>query len=382
MGSFIDSLKKMFIYNGTDDEADEQEETTVEKQTPSVKEKPRINLTNPIERIKDMKESAAAKISDVQAKKKSMSDYTKDIIYDGLFYAVEQNLKLGMPVQEARLLFKRFLEEQITDESMYSSTDMKYINELVEHIRYLKAIKCGDNDSILSLSCDIVESNYFLNIVEVLDTKYSLGCMDYCIEHSYVMCGYSYKNNSNLKTISDSAVFPLHINDSTFFLLKEVASLIKDEDSIENKKEYIRLKISPYFDKFIVSNEVDVDILKAVITIFNNASMLNGSTTVEDNADSATVEDEPTVATETPTVEHQPVKTVAASEPTQEDYFVSLYLEMAKPDNLTVTIEELEEAINDIKESVDAGKVLNEHENHIYQSLVKKHRTISVFAGM
>lgn len=318
--SFLDTIKKLFVYNGSDEESD------ATKNTEDVK--PRLNITNPLERAKDM----VAQGTDVVKKvTESIENYnkpefttsTKDLIYTSLYNSIENVCKEGKPIQEAKLLFKRFLEDQITNEDMYSTEDLVYLSELVKLIKSFNSVeyKKAIND-IKEVSLLIIESAYFLNIIETLDITFNLNLMDALCKSSYVIAGHSYLGLQS----KNNQCFSINIKGHSFYLMNEVKELITDESVLSFKIEYITKKIKPFFERVITSNGVDISKLYVVYNLFKN---LGDTTTV------GTVVEEPIVK---PEVKEAPVEEVVKT--TVQD--------VIEPEETNVTPVEVLKEVNEI----------------------------------
>lgn len=360
-------LKKTFLYTGETQTSEySKKEETLEK---FIQRKPRVDIGNPLQRIKDIKDSTINTFKNSQSNSKNvLSDYTKSLLYEAMHNVVETKVRKGKPLVEAKLLYKRFLEDQVTDEGMYSDVDLEYVKALVRHIKELKTTKAPEELSLNSITDLIANHKYLLNIIEVLDIEAGYSMMNYFCELSYVICGFSYRGKDNkLSSILPIKVphFYLNINDSTFILLNEVSSLISDESPLQEKKNYIIDKVSPLFLRYVILNEVSIDLLYTLLHMFNKLD----KSTLEyddnyypisklDHVDSVQVIQEEVEELSEEYIQakmfygiQNDVNPITVLH--KESVFSNVYSELADPRNPDVTVEELEEAVSDINKMIE-----------------------------
>lgn len=365
--SFLDRLKETFTYRlDTDDgEKDDKEPKP---------NKPRLNIGDPLQRLKDVKDVSTKFIKDhTSIEQKSVtSDYTKKLVYTSIYNNVEKKLKRGKPVEEARILFRRFLEEKVTDEARYSDLDLEYIKEVVSYCKALKRITPKDSTSKENVVNSIITSPYFLNIVEILDTHFGYHMMaDFC-EKSYIVCGYSYCSNNGIDVLSKlpNPTFKIEINDSFFVLLKEVQGLISNESSVEEKTKYVSDKVNPFFNRYVISNDIPLSRLMMLVELFESLSIVvdtEVSTRTEQSKDIAEDVLNQFRAPSIPVVEKQETFDPIGSL-NKESKFINLYKPLVS--EVDILPEELESAIKDIESLVFIDDYeMNSEETKIYQSL-------------
>lgn len=380
--SFMEKLKKTFLYTGGYDETSEPDRR--EESDEEVIQKPRLNIGNPMQRVKDIKEVTIGAFKSSQINSKPiLSDYTKSLMYESMHNVVESRVRKGKPLVEARLLYRRFLEEQVTDEAMYSDIDLEYIKALVKHIRELKAMTAPESIERSDLADAIANHTHLLNIIEVFDVQAGYDMMKYFCEVSYVICGFSYRGKDNkFNNILPTKVphFYMNINDSTFILLNEVQSLISEESPLEDKKNYIIDKVSPLFLRYVILNDVPADLLYTILTMFNNLNMDSNPGVQELHTTSTSQNTVPVATQETQELSDEdiqakmfagiqndvnPITTLK-----RQSTFSNLYNELADPRNPDVTIEELEEAISDIEEMMESDDFeLSQEEFKVFSTI-------------
>lgn len=270
--SFLESLKKAFVYTGNDD--DNQESNNTPEENKNNIQKCRTDIGNPIKRMKDIKTEAMSYIREsTKISKPVVTEYTKSLIYQGLHNEVEKRIGKNKPFVEAKMLYRRFLEDKVTDEALYSDEDLEYVKVLVSYIKELRFALSVDSNDLDNTIESIINNKYFLNIVEVLDIYYDKEFMKTFLDSSYIVCGCQYKNNESVlgyvKSIK-TPYFPVVIGDTTFYLLNEVSTLINDESEEDYKRKYISLKFIPFFDRYIRLNNIDVRTLYPLSMIFKN----------------------------------------------------------------------------------------------------------------
>lgn len=370
---FLDKLKDMFIYTGDDytkvSDKDNKDNTVVST---------RLDVGNPLRRIKNIKDDLTGSIkSNSSIAKMTMSNHTKTLIYNSLHYKVEEIVQKGKPIEEARMLYRRFLEDHVTDEALYSDLDLEYIKALVRTIRYLKSYHISKSlvqDDVIK---DIISSPRFLNIIELLEIQYGYKMMEYFCENSYIICGYRYNRVDNSFGNINAMKLPhfkLDINDSTYILLNEVKSLVSDDSSTESKEEYIISKVVPFFKRYVILNEVPTTTLMIALDIFGSReeeTIVEDKSIIYDNIIVDTVEETITDEEiqkrmfEGISRESGPVEQL-----NKESKFINLYKPLSDPRNPDVSLEELKDAIKDIDSMMFIDDYdLSKEEFEIYNSI-------------
>lgn len=363
--SFMDRLKKTFLYTGgaEDNSEPERREERVQEEKP----KPRLDIGNPMQRIRDIKDTTVNAFKNSQpSSKQVLSDYTKSLVYEAYHNVVESRIGKGKPLVEAKLLYKRFLEEQVTDEAMYTDVDLEYIKALVKYIRELKSIRISNGVNRDSIADDIANHAYFLNIVEVLDVQHGYAMMKYFCEVSYVICGFSYKGKGTNILSTKVPHFYMNINDSTFVLLNEVKTLVSDDSPLEDKKSYIIDKVSPLFLRYVILNDIPDELLYSILTTFNNLtegtttpskevwttrSNHDGAVTIVGEVTEPELSEEEIQARMFAGIQNDinPITTLR-----RESKFSNIYSELADPRNPNVTLEDLEDAVEEINKMLES----------------------------
>lgn len=361
---FLDSLRKTFIYSGNNLDDSEKEIDIIEDG--DIANKFRIDVTNPLKRAKSFKGEATKIFSSLNSNdKKVISIYTKNLIYDSMHKEVEYRVKKNKPNIEARILYKRFIEDQITDEAVYSDEDLLYIKSLVSVIRELKAgkfVTINDREEIIN---QFLCNKFLLHMCEVLDVKYGYNFMEYACNLSYIICGYSYNGALVSSDKMNLPYFVISIEEMKFAILNEVKSLISEESSDEDKLEYIVAKIAPFFNRYCIINEVPLVILSNILWLFREPVIDEESMSVvkKETIKNMVVEESVTINSLEDEFEiNTPVEVLK---------FINLYGGLADPRNSSVSIEELEESISDIEEIMKERELTME-EFKIYKSLMFK----------
>ena len=388
--SFIESLRKAFIYTGNDE--DNQESNNTAEKNKSNLQKCRTDIGNPIKRMKDIKTEAMSYIREsTKNSKPAITEYTKSLIYQGLHYEVEKRIGKNKPFIEAKMLYRRFLEDKVTDEALYSDEDLEYVKVLVSYIKELRFALSVDSNDLDNAIESIIDNKYFLNIVEVLDIYYEKEFMKTFLDISYIVCGCQYKSDESVlgyvKSIK-TPYFPVVIGDTTFYLLNEVSSLINDE-SEDYKRKYISLKFIPFFDRYIRMNNVDVRCLYPISMIFKNVieyeiynennpitSTKEEKSSTKDNTDKVDVEDNSAQSKliNQKEVHEEMFKDVQKSTPIDnlknESDFINKYAHLADGRNPNVSKEDLKNAIVSIERLMfEEMYDLNPNEERIYNTL-------------
>lgn len=363
--SFLQNLKKIFTYTG---EEDTEEDVSVEGIGNKEEKKFRIDISNPLSKAKDLKNSTMEAVkNNKNNRRRTISNRTKDLMYTFYHISIEKDVNKGKPLEEAKLLYKRFLEDKITEESMYSDLDLEYIKALVSMLKGNNKTFSEENVDLKEVCKMITESKYFLNIVELLDIQHGYKFMDYACERSYVVCDYVYHDKVNLvddliKSLNNTC-FKLDVEHISFVLLNEVKSLIYNESSEEQKKKYVLSKITPFFNRYVDESQISITLLYRLYSLFyiieNQASINNK---VEETIDDKQVEEKvfEVISNEIDSV--QKLK--------NNSQFINLYKPLADSRNPDVTIEELEEAVNSIRGMAISGDYeLSQEEFKIFKDI-------------
>lgn len=381
--SFLDSLRKMFIYTG---ELDDEHSSDNIKPEVKPQTKPRLDIGNPIQRIKDVKVEAMSAIRNSGYNSKpSVTEFTKNLIYESMYKSIEPTVGKSKPLVEAKILFRRFLEEKVTDEAMYSDEDLEYITALVSYIKKLKSIGSSVSTTRDELIEVIKNSPYFLNMMEILDIRYEYDFIQYFCDCSYIMCGCQYKNKGNLLGYLKSVktpYFALHIGDAAFYILNEVSSIISDEDTDEKKREYIVSKCSPFINRYVITKNVDVRVLYIVVELFKHLEVVTTSPTEsKQEIPISEVKKQPPITDEeihekifegSKKQVHDPIQDLK-----QQSEFITKYAPLADGRNPNVTVEELEKAIEEIDKIIFFEfEDLSDEENKIYQTIKARLRLL------
>lgn len=401
---FLKGLRKAFLY--TVDGVENEEE--VEKNIDS-KDKPlpkvRLNIGDPLRRMRDLKEDTMNTIkNNAQNRRPVVTDYTIDLIYQSMHKNVERIVGKSMPVEEAKIVYKKFLEQKITDESYYSDLDLEYVKALVSYIKELKSMHRVPNYDKDELIKSITDNKYFLNMLEILDIQYEQSVMDYCIERSYIICGFSYDKESNiLEELADNHVpfFSVRINDTEFLILNEVKTLITDKHSTVDKREYVTSKLKPFFNRYVKDNDIQLSILAVVIELFKDLDLTEEEDTVvnpipamsdivkEDKEDNPieTLSNQvndilPTLGIdeefEDTEVDNEVLSAMdilgivgedLPSEPSELSIKFETYKTMADPRNPSITMDDLDKAIEEIHEFERIGETLTLGQFKIFEQL-------------
>ena len=211
---FLDSLKKVFTYTGeVEPTLAEKAESSVKPDKTSVKNLVfgvRKDVTNTLNRLKDSKELVVTEIQDKLNLDRTdvISEETKDVIYQALYNKVESAVKKNKPFVETRLLFKRFLEEEVVEEEFYSDDDLVYIKSLVKCLQELKDEASTSTAVAADLITEVIDNPNILEMVELLDKFYCTSMYDYIVKSSYVLCGVGYSHDS-LTSIINRAHVPV-----------------------------------------------------------------------------------------------------------------------------------------------------------------------------
>ena len=281
--AFIDFLKRKFIYTGQDDvtpiDTEKiQQEAKENKKERNIKIRAGciLNTDNPIGRYKNIisdciKTGYSHLKEDTTFNKIQISKVTKDCIYLSLYVYSESKEQLNKPFEEVKLLFKKFLEDELVDDSYYSKEDLKYINSSVELVRNLR----NTDTSNLKLKDEIdkfINSIYFFNKLELLELYYGYNILSSVCEKSYILCGYKYNSNDHdifKEAVNRNLCFLIELDVMSFYLQSEVKSLISNEDDMEKKKAYIEAKIVHLVESFIINSSIPLKCIHNINKIFS-----------------------------------------------------------------------------------------------------------------
>lgn len=387
--SFMDTLKKTFLYTG-DEKDDSQEAPKKEKSSKKLKDKRdlpgiRFDVTNPLKRVMDTKNDAVNCIKNSSICNSSViTDGTKELIYEAFYNKVESKLHKGKPLVEAKLLFKRFLDDEVTDEALYSDEDLLYIQTLVSCTRELKTSYKDYKGDSLSIIDDAIKNLYVLEMIEVYNNFYDLSLIKYLIESSYVLCGYSTNSHGVVNSIKEKVnvpYFPINIRDNIFYLLSDVKSLISDENQEEDKRHYIIDKISPFLRRYVILNNVPVRTLYPAYLIFTDWLTNKEETTanptpsiVSCSSTTCVCTEEDRVITDTKIqnkmMEGMEKEVTPISKLKEEADLLELYADL--PVDPTVEREDFESAIEHFNKEVRDGRKLSEREHQLLAVLRMK----------
>ena len=398
--SFLEKVKRHFLVGlPENDNVDSNKEANNNDNIQDTQKeinhnKLRLDIGNPIKRIKSIKAEAVESFRNSTTNQSpTVTLFTKNLIYTSLGEMVEKKVNKGKPIEEVRLLFKRFLEDQIIDENMYSNEDLIYIKGLVSVIKDIKSNKDNLNDNTIE---SIITNRYFLNFVEIFDIYYGNTFMDYAIEMSYIICGYAYNKDALVNYIDKvkTPCFKLDIDNSSYLLLNEVQGIINNESPIEDKRSYVINKVSSFFERYLIKNEIPLESLLPLINIFNNINSylepkkvtrpinentirklkqeMNDEDIQEEmfkNISSEIKENHSDSIVKQPTIQDPMSAVDSVKKLKSELNFIDIYGPLADPRNYNITVEDLESALIDIEEMKSEGFTPNEKESIIIKRI-------------
>ena len=364
--SFVERLKDRFLYTG--DGIKEAPKEAPEKPFKF----PRVNLSDPVKRMSEVKEEAFNTIKQKQEELYSVTEHTKDLIYRGYYNEVDKGVEKHIPFEEARLLFKRYLEDEVFDESEYTNVDLAYLNQMIaitKNLRSYDSLTHSGDEERNSIIDRVVSSKYLPEILEVLKCSYKINAIDYVCTKGYIICGYSYNDSrlSNIVTDIKKPYFCISLYDTKYYALKDVESIINDGSTEEEKREYLISKFGYFFHKFIIDEDIPTRVLCVLDTIFNKWLDLPVVSVEPKSEDKQEQQEDTTPINKLKTQAEVVEKMVATTKYNFVDKYEPLVLSDSVPPTAIV-----DAAITDIRKAMEDGYELTGAESMLLRALQER----------
>jgi hypothetical protein len=351
--SFLNKLKDIFTYSG---ETEEDNSINKSEELDSIdlrEDNFRLNLDNPLKYIKNVVNNNKQKIkNNIIEKQNNVSRNTLNKLYTFIHLRIEYKLNKGKPVEEGILLYKRFLEDKVIDEGMYSDTDLLYVKELINIMKSLYENENKEYINIEDIVDELCSNKYIFNILEILEIQQKFMFLDYFINKSYIVCGYSYisESNNNINDIIKSlnkGVFKLELDNIIFIIVNELSSVISNDNELNVKIDYISSKLKTFLKQYLLDN-------KNIIPLFLKYNNLFDDNNIKENSN---------VNLE-----------INNSIETLRNKFINLYKPLTDLENEDISITDLKSAIEDINNNISLEDyTMSQEEYKILKSLEERY---------